>query len=107
MNILHVKSITLTHIVCVLCQDINYSDGKANLKQQKSPETTSDTELHKSVYEKASQKLETDEILRARTCYLKFALVLHEKCTPLGQSKVHNLYIKKLEIKCLISFLAI
>ena len=40
MNILHVKSITLTHIVCVLCQDINNSDGKANLKQQKSPETT-------------------------------------------------------------------
>ena len=80
MNNLHGESITLTHIVCVLCQDINNSDGKANLKQQKSPETTSDTELHNSVHGKASQKLKTDEILRARTCYLKFALVL-QPCT--------------------------
>ena len=63
INVLYVKSITLTSILCVRCSfwqflpfkacftitvipssfDRNNSDGKASLKQQKPPETTRDT----------------------------------------------------------------
>ena len=41
MNILDIKSIELIHI---LSFDINNSDSKASLKQQKSQETTTDTQ---------------------------------------------------------------
>ena len=41
MKILHIKSIELIHI---LSFDINNSDSKASLKQQKSQETTTDTQ---------------------------------------------------------------
>ena len=36
-------------------------------------------DLHEK--KKASQKVRTDEILAALTCYLQFAFILHEKCT--------------------------
>ena len=55
MNISHVKSIKLACILCVRCSfrrfllfklafDMDNSDGKASLKQQKSSETTTDTQ---------------------------------------------------------------